>query len=917
MSRLIVKNLPKSITDTKVKELFSEKGIVTDVQLKYTKDGKFRRFAFVGYKTEEQAHLAQSYFNQSCIDTCRISVEQCTSLGDSSKPRAWSKYATDNLHNKDTKTFNDKSKKALTNSSEHPNIKSGETSEKKEKKKAEKKDNEEVRKALEKHKDDPLFMEFLETHGGNKIKAIWRNDIDVSAEATGKSSDNDDDDDDNDDDDDDNDDDDNSKNKEDTVESENKEGKEEEKKENGKIADKIMSDLEYMEALKKKQNVKCEEKLLVQNASNHGSLKLFTVKMSGLGYKHKKRDVKLFFRPLKPKSIRIPRKVKGIVYLGFKTESQMKKALLKNKSFLDGKQIFVSKYEKKEEFSENSDKINIKWKKQEEALKNEESIAESGRIFLRNLTYTTTEDDVRKLFEKYGPLSEVNLPVDKVTRKPKGFGIVTFLMPEHAIKAYTELDGSVLDGRMLHLLPGMAKTSLEDIDLENLTYKQKKELQIKATANSSHNWNTLFLEQNAVVNTIADTYNITKEKVLEDETKGMSAAVKLALGETQIIHDTKAFLEENGVCLDAFNQAPQQRSRTTILVKNLPAQTKSDDIREMFAKHGELGRVVLPPSGITALVEFLEPSEARKAFTRLAYTKYKYLPLYLEWAPDNSFTAPASKRNASKGKVTGSSVSEETKEEAATQKSRENVNNSNKKAAADEDDEEPEPDTTLFVKNINFSTTTEQLKSYFAKCGRLHYVTIATKKDPKNPSNNLPMGYGFVRYKRKHDADRALKTLQMTVLDGKSLELKRSERILTSDVKTARKKSKITEQTGTKILVRNVPFQATIQEITELFKAFGQLKAARLPKKLIGVKKHRGFAFIEYYTKEDAKRAFTSLCQSTHLYGRRLVLEWAQAEEDIEEIRKRTAKRFFQENSAKRFKKSTLDPESVGLEEDA
>lgn len=67
---------------------------------------------------------------------------------------------------------------------------------------------------------------------------------------------------------------------------------------------------------------------------------------------------------------------------------------------------------------------------------------------------------------------------------------------------------------------------------------------------------------------------------------------------------------------------------------------------------------------------------------------------------------------------------------------------------------------------------------YFGKCGSLHYVMIATKKDPVNPSNKLSMGYGFVRYKRKIDADRALKTLQMSVLDGKSLELKRSERML-------------------------------------------------------------------------------------------------------------------------------------------
>lgn len=53
-----------------------------------------------------------------------------------------------------------------------------------------------------------------------------------------------------------------------------------------------------------------------------------------------------------------------------------------------------------EEKNENND--NVKWKKQAEALKSEESIAESGRMFIRNLSYTTTEDDIRKLFEKYG-----------------------------------------------------------------------------------------------------------------------------------------------------------------------------------------------------------------------------------------------------------------------------------------------------------------------------------------------------------------------------------------------------------------------------------------------------------------------------------------------------------------------------------
>lgn len=73
--------------------------------------------------------------------------------------------------------------------------------------------------------------------------------------------------------------------------------------------------------------------------------------------------------------------------------------------FLDGRQIIVTKYvEHKNKASEENDKknSNLRWKQQEEALKHEEDISESGRMFLRNLSYSVTEDDITKLFEKYG-----------------------------------------------------------------------------------------------------------------------------------------------------------------------------------------------------------------------------------------------------------------------------------------------------------------------------------------------------------------------------------------------------------------------------------------------------------------------------------------------------------------------------------
>lgn len=49
--------------------------------MKYTKDGKFRHFGFVGFKTEEEAQNAVEHFNNTCIKASRIKVELCAGLG--------------------------------------------------------------------------------------------------------------------------------------------------------------------------------------------------------------------------------------------------------------------------------------------------------------------------------------------------------------------------------------------------------------------------------------------------------------------------------------------------------------------------------------------------------------------------------------------------------------------------------------------------------------------------------------------------------------------------------------------------------------------------------------------------------------------------------------------------------------------
>lgn len=114
------------------------------------------------------------------------------------------------------------------------------------------------------------------------------------------------------------------------------------------------------------------------------------------------------------------------------------------------------------------------------------------------------------------------------------------------------------------------------------------------------------------------------------------------------------------------------------------------------------------------------------------------------------------------------------------------------------------------------------------------------------------MGYGFVKYKKASDANEAIKQLQNHKLDGHNLELKFSNRTVNVSNNSSRnKQAKQPNEKSSKIMVRNIPFEAKTKEIEELFRVFGELKYVRLPKKIDGA--HRGFGFVDFITISDAQ----------------------------------------------------------------
>jgi RNA recognition motif-containing protein len=73
----------------------------------------------------------------------------------------------------------------------------------------------------------------------------------------------------------------------------------------------------------------------------------------------------------------------------------------------------------------------------------------SSKLFVGNLSFNTTENDLQDAFAAHGTVLETNLMMDRATGRPRGFGFVTMSSPEEAQKAIDALNGKDLDGRAL------------------------------------------------------------------------------------------------------------------------------------------------------------------------------------------------------------------------------------------------------------------------------------------------------------------------------------------------------------------------------------------------------------------------------------------------------------------------------------
>lgn len=79
-------------------------------------------------------------------------------------------------------------------------------------------------------------------------------------------------------------------------------------------------------------------------------------------------------------------------------------------------------------------------------------------IFVGNLSFNTSEDEIRQLFETYGQVDRVSIMTDRDTGRSRGFGFVEMTSNEDGDKAITALNGSQVGGRTINVNEARPKT---------------------------------------------------------------------------------------------------------------------------------------------------------------------------------------------------------------------------------------------------------------------------------------------------------------------------------------------------------------------------------------------------------------------------------------------------------------------------
>ena len=185
---------------------------------------------------------------------------------------------------------------------------------------------------------------------------------------------------------------------------------------------------------------------------------------------------------------------------------------------------------------------------------------------------------------------------------------------------------------------------------------------------------------------------------------------------------------------------------------------------------------------------------------------------------------------------------------------------------------------SLFVHSLPLSATAQTLEAFFSQSYPVRHATVVV-----DPTTKKSKGYGFVTFADGEDAQSAKTTLNQSLLDGQKIRVDLAEprhRQAVDDESAHRttyhskSNRQIAEvQQPSKLIVRNLPWSVKdSDQLAALFRSYGKVKHATIPKKKPGLSP--GFGFVVLRGRKNAEKALKSL-NGQEIEGRTIAVDWA------------------------------------------
>jgi multiple RNA-binding domain-containing protein 1 len=459
-------------------------------------------------------------------------------------------------------------------------------------------------------------------------------------------------------------------------------------------------------------------------------------------------------------------KNKNFGYIGFFDNISVEKAISNSKyCFLGYKKILIQianprksfnilknpKLRKNDNKVPNKNNFNLIEKK-----KNLEVVSSSGKIFLRNIPIQSSESDLRNLLESFGFIESIYFMSKIYKKKISKKAIISFGIPECAIKASALIDGNIFRGRILHVLNFFNKSNkLLKTKNEVLFSKFKKILKKEEYKQIFYNksWFTYFIPPHKIIKNMLIKFGPTL-KIFKNYQRINLNLGKFAICEARMQNEIRTVFKKQGIDIWSFNpNLMLKKSKRIFFIKNL-SHNNLNILKNSLKKFGKIVKFIYIHFANFSLIEYQKKKDALEAYLFLenfGKNNQKYL---IEWAPLNS----------ENNLFINESIINQNKNYLILKTKHKDENLSNIKdnfnlLAFGENiffknhnycEKNEKKTGKILIKNIPFQIKLKHLKTVFEKTGKI----ISIRIPKKNP--NQHRGFAFIHYKNFDEAKKTV-----------------------------------------------------------------------------------------------------------------------------------------------------------------